>query len=183
MFKQKQKGFTILELLVVMVIIGILAGTVLISSRRAIAQSRDARRIQELYQIANALQQYYAIYDQYPDNTDTGDVGCWSDWDAGNEAIEPDDFIKPLQDEGFLKVMPKEWTGTTVNEVPCVYRYARVQDPCDGQCPGAYAILYAACEAPFCPTGERPSCCDGSSWGEGAGENDAYDIAIFLKEK
>jgi len=125
-------------------------------------------------------------FKHYPGNTDFDDVDCsfhGITWDAGNKAIEPDDFIKPLQDEGFLTLLPKEWMGAAVRGESCVYRYARVENPCDGQCVGTYAILYAACESAFCPTGERPSCCDGSSWGEGGGDNDAYDIAIFLKEK
>jgi prepilin-type N-terminal cleavage/methylation domain-containing protein len=177
-----QKGFTLIELLVVMAIIGILASTVVMGSIKGAARSRDARRIQELYQITHALQQYYTVYGQYPDNTDTDpDLGCWSNWDGGNEANNPDDFIKPLVDEGFLSKIPKEWTDLKdAWGTQCIYRYGRFQDPCG--CSGTYAVLYATCETNKCPTNERPACCD-SSWGEGYGENDPYDIVIFLKEK
>ena len=178
---KQEKGFTLIELLVVIAIIGVLAGVVLLTSIKGTAQSRDARRVQELYQIANALQQYYTVYGQYPDNTDTGDVGCWSNWDAGNEVNGPDDpFIKPLIDEGFLSIVPKEWTNIRDGwDSQCTYRYMRVQNPCGG-CTGWYAVLYAACETNKCPVQERPECC--TSGGEGAGDNDPYDIAIFLKE-
>jgi prepilin-type N-terminal cleavage/methylation domain-containing protein len=186
MLKKTKKGFTLIELLVVIAIIGILAGTVVISSIKGAARSRDARRVQELYQITHGLLLYYTTYDHFPDTPDA-DVGCnfyGISWDEGNEVVGPDDpFIKPLSDEGFLSRVPKEWTGSQVNGKSCVYRYAKVQNPCDGQCPGNYAILYAACETDKCPVGERPSCCDGSSWTEGAGADDPYDITIFLKEK
>ena len=181
----RQKGFTLIELLVVIAIIGLLAGTVMLSSIRGVAQSRDARRIQELYQVARVLQQYHTIYEQFPDNTDDDTAfGCSVNWDAGNLANDPDDFIKPLLDEGFLTQIPKEWTSVKdAWDSSCLYRYMRIQDPCDGNCQGYYAILYSACETNQCPVGERPSCCDGSSWGEGTGNNDPYDITIFLKEQ
>lgn len=177
----KQKGFTLLELLVVIAIIGILAGTVINSSIKGAAQARDARRIQELYQIAHALQQYYTVNDQYPENTDSGDVGCWSNWDAGSILNgEDDSFIKPLVDEGFLHPLPIERKPTGSSDwEQCSYRYMRVIDPCG--CSGTYAVLYATCETDKCPMGERPACC--TTWGEGAGDNDPYDITIFLKER
>ena len=176
---KKQKGFTILELLVVIVIIGILAGAFVFTSIKGAARARDARRVQELYQIAHALQQYYTVYKKYPDNTDSGDVGCWSNWDAGSILNGEDDpFIKPLKDEGFLKAIPIEEKPTgESNWEKCSYRYQRVKDPCN--CTGWYAILYATCETDQCPVNERPVCC---STGEGAKTWDPRDIAIFLKE-
>lgn len=180
-----QKGFTLLELLIVILIIGILTSVVVMSSIKGAAQARDVRRAQELYQIAHALQLYYSAYNQYPPNTDTDpDLGCWAEWDGGNLANgENDPFLQPLIDKGFLSTVPKEWRDIKDGwGTQCTYRYTRVVNPCDGQCPGTYAILYGACESSKCPTGERPACCEGSSWGEGGGENDPRDIAIFLKE-
>jgi len=177
------RGFTLIELLVVMTIIGILGGTVVVSSMRGLAQSRDARRIQELYQIANALLQYKIVNRYFPEEISNSELGCDSvgngSWDVGNEALSGDDFLKPLVDEGFLHPLPKEWTGVTerVGGTQCTYRYQRAVDPCG--CSGTYAILYAACETKHCPTGEKPDCC---TWAEGSGDYDPYDIIIFLKE-
>jgi len=184
MKKQKQKAFTLLELLVVMAIIGVLSSVILVTTMRGLEQSRDARRIQEVYEIARALQVYHSQFNKYPDNTDTGDVGCWLNWDAGNAVNgENDTFIKPLVDEGILEDVPREWTDLKDGwGSQCTYRYMKAVDPCDGKCKGTYAILYAACETDDCPVNERPSCCDGSSWQEGTGDNDPKDITIFLKE-
>ena len=184
----KENGFTLIELLIVITIIGILAGMLVMSSIQGTARARDARRVQELYQTAHTLMQYYVINGKYPDNTGLEDIGCWSNWDAGNIVNgENDPFIKPLKDEGFLNYVPKEWTGVIdlKSNSQCTYRYRKMDNPCGNNCPGTYAILYAACETKYCPVNERPSCCTSSSSGDGEepGGYDAYDIAIFLKEK
>ena len=178
---QKQKGFTLLELLVVIAIMGVLASVTFATTIRGLEQSRDTRRIQELYQIVQGLHLYYSVYETYPVNEDLDDPNCsihGITWDAGNSEYSGDNFIQPLVDEDFLTPTPKEWMGTIINGNECVYRYARVENPCG--CEGTYAILYGACEGEYCPINEKPACC--VEWEEGSGENDAYDITIFLKE-
>lgn len=53
---QKQKGFTIVELLIVIVVIGILAALVLNSFSGAQAKARDAKRTADIAEIVKALQ-------------------------------------------------------------------------------------------------------------------------------
>ncbi|NBV76692.1 type II secretion system protein [bacterium] len=50
-----KRGFTLIELLVVIAIIGLLSTVVLASLSSARAKSRDARRLSDLKQIANAV--------------------------------------------------------------------------------------------------------------------------------
>lgn len=54
-----QRGFTLIELLVVIAIIGLLASVVLVSLNSARAKSRDAKRVSDMRQFANALEMYY----------------------------------------------------------------------------------------------------------------------------
>jgi prepilin-type N-terminal cleavage/methylation domain-containing protein len=52
------RGFTLIELLVVIAIIGLLSSIVLASLNSARVKSRDARRLEDLKQMANAVQLY-----------------------------------------------------------------------------------------------------------------------------
>ncbi len=177
-----KKGFTIIELLVVIAVIGLLAGLVVSNSIKGAAQARDARRIQELYQIAHGLELYYSEKGDYPDNTDSGDEGCSGSWDGGSILNgQSDPFVQSLKDEGFLTTIPIEKSPTgESNWEKCSYRYLKVDNPCGG-CTGTYAILYATCETDNCPENERPACCTDDM--EGGATWDAKDIAIFLKKR
>ncbi len=61
-----QRGFTIIELLVVVAIIGLLSSVVLSSLAEARAKARDTERLQELRQVQTALEQYRTTYGQFP---------------------------------------------------------------------------------------------------------------------
>jgi type II secretion system protein G len=62
----KQKGFTLLELLIVVVIIGILLLLVLPNLIAGPARARDARRKADLRSIKDGLEQYYNDNSNYP---------------------------------------------------------------------------------------------------------------------
>lgn len=59
-------GFTLVELLVVLAIIGLLLTAVVASTQIARTRSRDARRLSDLRQIQTALALYEGINQQYP---------------------------------------------------------------------------------------------------------------------
>lgn len=62
-----KKGFTLLEMLVVIGIISILLGLGAVSYSTAQKKARDAKRKDDLKKIQNALEQYYSICGyQYP---------------------------------------------------------------------------------------------------------------------
>lgn len=60
------KGFTLLELLVTISIIGILIGIISVSFSTAQKRSRDAKRIGDLKAIQKSVEQCYAINSDYP---------------------------------------------------------------------------------------------------------------------
>ena len=65
----KKRGFTLIEVLIVVSIIGLLASVVLIGLGGFRARGRDARRIADLREVQNALELYYVKYNSYPEIT------------------------------------------------------------------------------------------------------------------
>jgi prepilin-type N-terminal cleavage/methylation domain-containing protein len=66
----KKQGFTLIEILIVVAIIGILASIILVGLGSFRARGRDARRIADLREVQNALELYYTKNQQYPDASD-----------------------------------------------------------------------------------------------------------------
>lgn len=62
----KNKGFTLIEMLIVVAIIGILSGVVLIGLGPVQRGGRDARRISDLRQVQNGLELYFNKCGYYP---------------------------------------------------------------------------------------------------------------------
>jgi general secretion pathway protein G len=65
-----EKGFTLLELMIVIAIIGILATLAQPSYKTAVKKSREAALKENLYNIRSVLDQYYADNGKYPDSLD-----------------------------------------------------------------------------------------------------------------
>lgn len=74
--KFKDKGFTLVEVLVVVFIIGLLSSVVLVGLGTFRARGRDTRRITDIRSTQTILELYYAKNGQYPA------VGSWSDLES-----------------------------------------------------------------------------------------------------
>ncbi len=88
-----KKGFTLVELLVVITIIGILASVGLGTFTSSQMKSRDARRKTQLKQLADAFEAYYNDKGGYPADDDSGGLlACGVDAEAactwGTAAME-----------------------------------------------------------------------------------------------
>lgn len=62
----QRKGFTLIEMLIVIAIIGILASILLVGLGTFRGRGRDARRISDLRQVQNALELYFNQTGAYP---------------------------------------------------------------------------------------------------------------------
>lgn len=73
------RGFTIVELLIVIVVIGILAAITIVAYNGVQQRARDAQRQSDIQTIAKALEMYYIDNGAYPDgNGSTTINGSWS---------------------------------------------------------------------------------------------------------
>lgn len=101
MYKKSVKGFTLMELLLVMAILAILSAVVMvaINPTKHFIEARDAERQSEVYAIVNALHQYALDHESsFPENLtteereicQTGSVSCVGMYDL---SILTDDEI------------------------------------------------------------------------------------------
>ena len=109
---KRQKGFTLLEFLVVVLIIGILAAVALPQYQRAKERTIMAKGIEIAKQVANANQVYYVLYGQYADDIFDLDIEFPGEkmLDNGSNRISAKHFLIST-------------TGAGKNEVALVHRH------------------------------------------------------------
>jgi general secretion pathway protein G len=83
-----RKGFTLIEILIVVAIIAILASIVLVGLGPAQQSGRDARRLADLHEIQNALEIYYNKCGFYPGTANCASSASAADMTAVNTAVQ-----------------------------------------------------------------------------------------------
>lgn len=73
--KNKQQGFTIVELLIVIVVIGILAALVITTFTGIQQKARDTERQTDIKALQGQIEAYYAQKGNYPTRTNVNDSG------------------------------------------------------------------------------------------------------------
>jgi type II secretion system protein G len=142
----RRRGFTILELLVVITVIGILASIVIVSYQGIQERSRDAERDSDIVLMKTALEKYYADNSQFP-SVCAGGV---------NNASCPAAFL--AGDLGpYIQNMPED--PTYAGNPNADYWYTR-----GGTNGNAYGIRVTYEEREQCKTGVRM---EASWWGAG----------------
>ncbi len=117
-----KKGFTLIEILIVIAIMGFLSSIVLVGMSGFRAKGRDAKRIAEMREVQNALELYFSAYGRYPTDTDWASLST------------------TILDAGIgVNKMPVD----PINKDPYIYQYA----PAVGNSPSSY-ILGAVLEDP-----------------------------------
>lgn len=110
---REEAGFTLLELITVVMLIGILVAIALPNYRVAIIQAREAVLKEDLYRLRDLIDQYYADKGRYPASLQT------------------------LVDEGYLRKLPADpmTASDTWEEVP-----AELDPDNPGEPPGVYDV-------------------------------------------
>ncbi len=144
----KNKGFTLVELLVVMAILGVLVTLVASGFRTAQMRGRDGKRKSDLKEIANSLEIFYSDQGEYPDASGDRIQACPYDPIAGSVdctwgASEFTDGVTI-----YFKTLPED----PVSSLDYVYRVQLIADNANNQ---KYQ-LFARLENP-----EDQNCLDG----------------------
>jgi len=90
---KQRAGFTLVELMVVIVIIGLLAGAVSMSVRSYLIRGKQSVASMEISKICQALDTFYAEFDRYPTNEEGIEV-----------LVEKNDAFP----DGLLSKMPRD---------------------------------------------------------------------------
>lgn len=173
-----KKGFTIIELLIVVTIIVIISSLVLVGVRNAQTSARDGKRIADISQIKKSIASYYVDpqFSKFPDSK--ANAEGYPDWEVGNREIGGN-FLKVLVDNKYATLIPTE--AGQVKDDKFSFRYRKwTNPPCAPA--GTYAFLYARCEGTNCTTNETPSWCNDSCDIPECKVPDAEKILYILKE-
>lgn len=87
--ERKNRGFSLLELLVVIGIIAILTALGTVSFTTAQKKTRDSRRLSDLKEIQNALETYHAVNGAYPGGAYPGGIDDLEYFSGGSVPVDP----------------------------------------------------------------------------------------------
>lgn len=116
--KKRNKGFTIVELLIVIVVIGILALLVITTYSGIQQKARDAKRTSDLKSLQTHIEAYFSQNGYYPSNGDMNNSG----WLAANmKSLDQNALIDPSAPN------QSKTLGTSTTPTAKQYQYAPTQ--------------------------------------------------------
>lgn len=112
MLHNVRRGFTLIELVVVVSILAILSGVLVPRVTNHMKAARDARRLADIKTVRTAIEQYFQDKGSYPAPNGNSSYGGW---DVSSDG----DFIRVLRDSGYLE----EDAVDPINDSTFHYRY------------------------------------------------------------
>ncbi len=143
--RKSLSGFTIVELLIVIVVIAILATISIVAFNGVQEKARDSQRRHDIGQLAKALELYYADNNRYPTSSGAGSTTINASWsttaDASWQSII--NALKP-----YMGNVPSDPTATPNGNVQSAgnynYAYFSAGNYCNGSMTTnqAYLLVY-----------------------------------------
>lgn len=106
------RGFTLIELVVVISILAILSGVLVPRVSSHLESARDARRLADIKAVRAAIEQYHLDKGSYPPANANSNYGGW---DVSTDG----DFIRVLSEQGYLDSDATD----PINDATFQYRY------------------------------------------------------------
>jgi len=103
--RPRYSGFTLVELLIVIVVIGVLAAIVTVAYRSVAAHARDSSRDAALSQFRSAIEAYHASNGNYPDPSQGG-VPCHPG--SGTQCTVSDSTLGSFLVPGVVSTLPND---------------------------------------------------------------------------
>jgi prepilin-type N-terminal cleavage/methylation domain-containing protein len=109
MFRKSTKGFTLVEMLVVITIIGILAAIAIPNIVKARNKAKEAEVRANLHTIQATLDNYYTDAGQYPAYIAGGNTNSWRVFHDRIAAVDPNLqlLVDPLIEKAYIKYYPR----------------------------------------------------------------------------
>lgn len=116
---RRNYGFTLVEIVVAVAVIGILAAIIIPNMNSGSAQARDAERKAYLRALQSALELYRDEYGRYPEgcNVDASDAGTESAWIGGVDYVSGEPGTNYECDSGNTAEYIRNDLSATVGEV------------------------------------------------------------------
>ena len=155
------KGFTIVEMLIVVVVIGILAGITGVAYGSVQLRAKDTRRQSDAHTITTALELYKMNNNAYPAPTSVN--GSWEDsYEDGGEGA----FMEYLQTSNVTsRPVPVDPINTS-SQSYAYYRYPAGSYSCDTNRGAFYVLGIRDMESSGRPHPSSPGfSCAGRNWG------------------
>lgn len=142
---KNKNGFTLVELLIVIVVIAILAAISIVAYSNIQQRARNSIRAQDITSIQKALELYRAEHGQYPPSEapganalPAGFISPYSTTAAYSYSVATDDsWMRRLRTSGFIGNIPKD----PINDITHYYIYIAYKS--HGSCKEPFYVLIA----------------------------------------
>lgn len=168
------RGFTLMEMLIVVGVIAILAVILVVIVRDPQAKARDAKRMQDVSQIANALRFYYNEYETFPQNPIFGQT-CYYNKDFSESDFYSVDCLGELEESGIMPVLPDAPHTPSADNIRYGYGYYAYDAPSENVI-GHGAVIGTTLE-----TRTEPSSCQftAGTWCDEKQNPQRYCICLY----